>query len=222
MQDPTNTKVAQTFDNVNSRELNTQLPLFSDRMTPHSKVREPVIRGNRDRVWRETRYFGVSQSQRLLTKGLLLKRFDRVRDFLQDVLGFSVGERDLTFGLLRFWAYYGQCYPKIADLCGEPGCSESTAHRAIRKLKQMGLAIVVKRYLTPWRRQISNLFLLHKLLLLIARYLAEHGQRFYQQWLQPYLDMPGSQFWHGSTALGGFGTTPRSGSYSTLDSLGAT
>jgi hypothetical protein len=36
---------------------------------------------------------------------------------------------------------------------------------------------------------------LDRLLLVIARYLAEHGVPFYQKWLQPYLAMSGSQFW---------------------------
>jgi hypothetical protein len=45
------------------------------------------------------------------------------------------------------------------------------------------------------RRQISNLYLLHKLLLVIARYLAEHGVQFFEKWLRPYLSMPGRSFW---------------------------
>ena len=176
-----------------------QLPLLNlppDSMTPHSNSHIYSIRGNRDKVWRETRYYGVSYDYRVLTKGVFFKQFDRVREFLQDVLGFSVGERDFTLGTLEYWAHYGNCYAKIADLTHKPGCSESTAHRALRKLKNMGLARVIERYLEPRRRQISNLLLLHKLLLLIARYLAEHGVPFLQKWLKPYLRLPGSIFWH--------------------------
>uniref|UniRef100_A0A6M3LV62 Putative DNA binding, helix-turn-helix domain containing protein n=1 Tax=viral metagenome TaxID=1070528 RepID=A0A6M3LV62_9ZZZZ len=194
MTQPTSNTVEQPFSLVKS-PINSQLPLFPNSMTPHSNFHIYSIRGNIDKVRRLTSYYGVSYDHRVLTKGVFLKQFDRVRDFLKYVLGFSVGERDFTLGLLEYWAYYGKCYPKIADLTHKPGCSESTAHRALRKLKDLGLARVIERYLEPRRRQISNLLLLHKLLILIARYLAEHGVAFYEKWLKPYLTMPGREFW---------------------------
>ena len=176
--------------------LNTQLPLIPVSMTPHSNSHIYGIRGNIDQVRKLTGYYGVSSYYRVLTKGVFLKQFDHVRDFLQHVLGFSVGERDFTLGVLEYWAHYGNCYAKVADLTHKPGCSESTAHRALRKLKNMGLASVIERYLEPRRRQISNLLILHKLLILIARYLAEHSVAFLEKWLQPYLRMTGQMFWH--------------------------
>lgn len=190
----TSPNLAQPFSFVNPH-LNTQLPLFPNSMTPHSNSHIYGIRGNLDKVRKDTSYYGVSWDHRVLTKGVFIKQRDRVRDFLQNTLGFSVGDRDFTLGTLEYWAYYGKCYAKIADLCRKPGCSESTAHRALSKLKNLGLVVVIERYLEPRRRQISNLFLLHKLILVIARYLAEHGQRFAEKWLEPYLQLPGAVFW---------------------------
>jgi len=175
-----------------------QLPLFSSGSKPvthHSKALPKQIRGNRDKVWRDTSYYGVSSDYRILTKGLFTKRFDYIRDFLKFVLGLSIAEREFTLRLLCLWAHYGKCYPKIAQLCEEPGCSKATAFRALRKLKEVGLIEVIQRFLTPYRRQISNLYLLHGLLLLIARYLAENGTHFWEKWLEPYLQLPGTAFW---------------------------
>jgi len=208
MLETTNTNVAQTCDNVNSRQfqsqLNAQLPLFPGSVIHHSKV----MRGNREYIWKMTRYYGVSQEYRLLTKGLFAKRRDQVRDFLKNVLHFTVAQRDFTLRLLEFWAHYGKVYPKIALLCEEPGCSVATAWRTVALLEGLGLIKRVNRIMKPTRRQISNLYLLHKLLLAIARYLAEHGVAFYQEWLRPYLAMAGSLFW--PWALGGFSSGPGS------------
>ena len=192
----TDNTVAQTFCSVKS-QFNTQLPLLPDSLRHHSNYTRKRIVGNRGKVWRETGYYGVSSYYRILTKGLFIKRRDQVRDFLKDVLGFTVAQRELTLRLLEFWSHYGKVYPKIALLCEEPGCSKATAWRTVAILEGQGLIERVNRIMKPTRRQISNLYLLHKLLLLIARYLAEHGQAFYEKWLQPYLVLPGRLFWGG-------------------------
>ena len=175
--------------------VNSQLPLFSGSVRHHSNVHTLSIYGNRDKIWKLTRYYGVSSDYRVLSKGLFQKRFNQVGDFFHSVLGFSVAETEFMMRYLEYWTHYGKCYPKIADVCEQPGCSRSTAQRVLKRLKEWGLIQVIHRYLQPYRRQISSLILLHGLLLLIARYLAEHGVAFFEKWLQPYLTMPGSQFW---------------------------
>jgi len=139
--------------------------------------------------------YGVSPSQRVLSPQLLLKRFDQVKDCLEGVLGSPPGEREATLRLLRFWAYYGKVYPKAATVCSEPGCSKATFWRAIAHLRELGLVRVIPRYVIRPHAQISSLYLLDRLILLLARYLAEHGTRFWQRWLEPYLRMPGRRFW---------------------------
>jgi len=164
-------------------------------MIHHSNPFPRVIRGNRKEVWEETRYYGVSSSYRFLPKELFFKRYDRIREFLKGVLGLSTAEREFILRGMRFGSYYGQCYAKISTLCQEPGCSKATAFRVLRKLEDQGLVTRIRRYLQPNRRQISSLILFHKLLLLIAKYLAEHGQRFVEEWLLPILRLPWAAFW---------------------------
>lgn len=186
--------LAQPFCPV--KFINSQLPLpFSKGLRHHSNLSSKIMIGNRDKIWKVTGYYGVSSYYRILTKGLFIKRRDQVRDFLEYVLGFTVAQRDFTLRLLEFWSHYGKVYPKIALLCEEPGCSKATAWRTVAILEGLGLIERVNRIMKPTRRQISNLYLLHKLLLAIARYLAEHGVAFWEKWLTPYLTMPARQFW---------------------------
>ena len=189
------TKLAHPFAPVKPLPVNTQLPLISDSMTPHSKVHRIWLRGNRDVLWKRTLYYGVSWAQRVLSPGLLRKRFNLIQQLLKGNLGLTPKQREVVVSLLRLWAYYGQVYPTVAHLCREANCSKSTALRVLKELEHLGLIEVVCRNLQPYRRQISNLYLLHGLLLLIARYLAEHGQAFTEKWLQPMLSLPGSVFW---------------------------
>lgn len=193
---PTALKVAHPLDLVNP-QLNTQLPLFPDSVT-HHKVLRP---GNQKIVYYRNstmgKGYGVSRSRRVLSPQLLLKRFDQVRDCLQDVCGLTCGQREVTLKLLRLWAYYGEVYPKASSITEEPGSRHSTFWRTINVLQEHKLVIVVNRFLVRPHAQISNLYRMDKLVLLIARYLAEHGAHFCEKWLQPYLSMPGSQFWPG-------------------------
>ena len=172
-----------------------QLPLFPSSMIHHSNHRTISIKGNKEFIWYKTRYYGVSRAQRVISPQFLLKKFDYVRDLLELVFCLTPAQREVTLRLLRLWAYYGQVYPKEAKITEEPGCSKATFWRTIRILEDLGLIRVINRYLTPYRRQISNLYRLDKLVLAIARYLAEHGQVFYEKWLKPYLQLPGSAFW---------------------------
>ena len=185
----TNVLVKSPGESIISATLNS--------MRHHSNHHKFSIIGNRERVWRLTRYYGVSSDYRILTKGLFVKRFDQVRDFLQYVLGLPTAEREVILRLLGYWSHYGVCYPTVARLCEEPGCSKATAWRVIGKLKGYGMMHTVPRYLTPYRRQISDIFILHGLLLLLARYLAEHGVHFWEKWLAPVLSLSGRDFWSG-------------------------
>jgi len=171
----------------------------------HLELAQPVIhhnlRGTNSGIiekYRSTdtvRPYGVSSSRRVLSPQLLFKKFDLVRDCLESPLGLSLGEREAMLRLLRLWAYYGKVYPKASGICEEPGCSKATYWRTIRKLRDRGLLQVINRYIIRPHAQISNRYLFNKLLVIIARYLAEHGTKFKERWLQPFVSMSGHQFW---------------------------
>jgi hypothetical protein len=186
--------VAQQFSPVKP-QLNTQLSLFPDSMI-HHKIH---LRRGTYIVLRKgqppTPPYGVSQSRRILSPQLLLKRFDQVRDCLENVLGLTIGQREVTLELIRFFAYYGQVYPKASHFGEQPGSSRTTFWRTIKILRDKGLLNVIQRFIIRPHAQISNLYKFDRLLILIARYLAEHGCPFTQKWLQPLLRMPGSLFW---------------------------
>lgn len=140
--------------------------------------------------------YGVSSSRRVLSPGLFLRKFDYIRQCLDYALGLTKAQRQVTLRLLRLWAYYGYVYPKEAQVTEEPGCSKATFWRTIRVLENMGLLSRVNRYIIRPEAQISNLYRLDKLILLIARYLAEHIAHVWPDWLTPILTMPARQFYH--------------------------
>ena len=189
-------KVAQSFDNVNA----CQPPLFD--YTPETVIHHKVF-GYKKRIIERDEPYGVSlsyrlrRSRRVLSPGLFRKRYHDVRRMLIDVLGLTLGQREVTLRLCRLWAYYGLIYPKESQITADPGCSKATYWRTLRLLQDKQLVTVVNRYIIRPHAQISNLYRLDRLMLLIARYLAEHGVGFLEKWLQPYLAMPGSQFWQG-------------------------
>ena len=139
--------------------------------------------------------YGVPSSQRILTPGLLQKHFHSIRRFLEHDLGLSTAEREAVLRLLRLQAYYSNVYPKASQVAEQPGCSKRTFWRAIDKLKRQGLVAVINRFVIREEAQISNLYVLRKLMLAIIRYLHEHSVKFHQAWLQPFLSMPGAHFW---------------------------
>ena len=186
--------VEQPFSPVKS--LNSQLPLFSPDSMIHHKVsrhHDRIVIPYKD-LYRSKRY-GVSSLYRVLSPGMLLKKENQVRDFLELTLGFGPSAREVIFRLCRFWAYYGYVYPKEAQVSLEPGCSKATFWRTIRKLEELGLVRVINRFLIREHAQISNLYRLDRLMLALARYIAEHGGQFDERWLRPYLTMPGRLFW---------------------------
>ena len=141
------------------------------------------------------KHYGVSQARRAITSSLFIKKFDYIRQCLDDVLGLTTAQREVALRLLRLWAYYGYVYPKESQITGEPGCSKATFWRTVKLLKDLGLVQVINRYVIRPHAQISNLYRLDRLALLLARYLAEHGVHFWEKWLRPALAMPGQQFW---------------------------
>ena len=190
----TTTTLEQTCQNVKPLSLE-QLMSSPASMIHHKDPLPRIVGRTLIEIKRRGRPYGVSSSQRVLSPQLLLKRFDLIRDLLEDNLGLTAAQREVVFRLLRLWAYYGQVYPKEAFVTGEPGCKKATFWRTIRILEEQGLLQRINRFLIRPHAQISNLYRFDKLLILIARYLAEHGQAFYQEWLQPYLTMPGRSFW---------------------------
>lgn len=139
--------------------------------------------------------YGVSRSRRAITSSLFIKKFDRIRDGLSEVVGLTRAQRDVALELLRLWSYYGLVYPKEAHITEDSWTSKATFWRTVKILKELGLVQVVRRYVVRPHAQISNLYRLDRLALLLARYLAEHGVAFWEKWLTPVLAMPGRQFW---------------------------
>lgn len=186
--------LAQTFLPVKSTAITHLTP--SRALVIHHKV--SLSRRNKIIVSYskcQCKAYGVSSSYRVLSPQLLLKKFEYIRDCLVYCLGLTIAQREVTLRLLRLWAYYGHVYPKESQITSEPGCSKATYWRTIRVLNELGLITVVNRYVIRPHAQISNLYRFDKLLILIARYLAEHGHRFYEKWLKSVLTMPGSYFW---------------------------
>jgi hypothetical protein len=141
--------------------------------------------------------YGVSPASRVMTPGVFLRQYDRIRDCLISPLHLSTAEREVVLRLLRLYAYYGIVYPKESQITEEPGCSKATFWRTIRFLKELGLVEVINRYILRPKAQISNLYRLDRLVLMLARYLSEHGVHFYASWLKPYLMLSGTEFWRG-------------------------
>ncbi|MBA7478138.1 hypothetical protein ES707_13559 [subsurface metagenome] len=119
----------------------------------------------------EKRY-GVPQTRRILTMGMFHKYHDEILNRLT-WLGLETKERDAIFKLLELFIYYGKVYPKAANIADQAYISKRTFWRAIGKLREIGVIEVLNRYVK--HRQISNLYRLDKLVVMIARFLAEHG-----------------------------------------------
>jgi len=191
---PSVKKVAQPFDNVKS--LNSQLPLpFPDSMIHHKDppLHERIIVSYTN-IYQDKRY-GVSSAYRVLSPGMFFKKYDQIRDFLELNLCLGSSGREVVLRLCRLWAYYGHVYPKVSQICAEPGCSKATFWRTISRLEQLGLIRVINRFIIRPHAQISNLYRLDKLMLALARYIAEHGSLDGPEWLTPYLTMPAREFW---------------------------
>lgn len=141
--------------------------------------------------------YGVSSKRKLLRPHQLNRYHHLIWSFLKHDLGLETAQREVVFRLLRLYAYYTYVYPKAKQIAAEPGCSVATFWRTVALLEEDGLLTRVNRYIMREEAQISNLYLLGKLVLAIARMLYEHSKPFTQRWVQPLLAMPGRQFWSG-------------------------
>ncbi|MBA7607859.1 hypothetical protein ES703_15028 [subsurface metagenome] len=124
---------------------------------------------------REVEGYGVQAKRRILTVGLFHKRHDDICHSLSS-FGLAIRQRDAILKLLELYCHYGKVYPKAEQVADDEYISKRTFWYAIGKLRSIGLIRVVNRYFN--HRQISNLYRLDKLVVMIARILAEHGQQF--------------------------------------------
>ena len=122
-------------------------------------------------IEREKRY-GVPSTHRILTMGNYHKHHNDINTMLRVVCGLEKKERSAIFCLLRLFFYYGQVYPKADDVAEQEYISKRTFWRAIGKLRESGVIEVLNRYVK--HKQISNLYRIDKLILMIARFIAEH------------------------------------------------
>lgn len=136
--------------------------------------------------------YGVPTARRLLTPGIFNRQYARIRDYLFSI-GLTDAEREVALNLIRLYCYYGKVYPKASQFSEYPGCSRRTFWRAIAKLEELGTIDRINRYLH--HRQISNVYRLDKLILILARYLAEHGYRFIDTFAEAILRMTSNSFW---------------------------
>jgi hypothetical protein len=163
-----------------------------DTMIHHKDLSKIIYKLGKSKIRKP---YGVSAEQRILPPSLLLKWFDKTRDFLEYSLNLTPVQREVTLRLLRLWAYYGEVYPKESQITELPGCSKATFWRTIKKLEEMQFLQRINRFILREKAQISNLYLLDKLILAIARFLHEKSVEFLQEWVKPFLMLPGSVFW---------------------------
>ena len=190
----TTTTLEQPFDNVKP-VVNSILP-----KSPASVIHHNVSLLKREKIivsysTKEGKRYGVSRSRRVLSPQLLFKQYDLVRDCLKGPLALTTAQREVILRLLRLRAYYGQVYPKEAFITKQPGCKKATFWRTIKLLEDMGLLTRVNRFVLRPHAQISNLYRLDKLVVMIAKYLAEHIGHVWPDWLEPYLATPWPSFW---------------------------
>ena len=122
-------------------------------------------------VIREKSY-GVPSTYRVLTMGNYHKHHNDINMMLRVVLRLGNRERSAVFCLLRLFLYYGEVYPKAADVADQEYISKRTFWRAMRKLQELGVIEVINRYIN--HKQISNFYRLDKLVVMIAAFIAEH------------------------------------------------
>lgn len=190
----TPSRLAQPFDHVNPSNSVTCSPTF-----PSVIHHKDHIYSKQDRLIVSyktlSRSYGVSSSYRVLSKDLLIKKFDYIRDCLKQVLELTTAQREVTLRLLRLWAYYGNVYPKESQITELPGCSKATYWRTIKLLEELGLLTRINRYVVRPHAQISNLYRFDLLIVLLAKYLAEHIAHVWADWLDPWLRMEWPDFW---------------------------
>ena len=139
--------------------------------TAHHKALADYLSSIYSKKGIEKRY-GVPQTYRILTMGNYHKHHDDINTMLRVVGGLENRERVAIFCLLRLFLYYGKVYPKAADVADQEYISKRTVWRAIGKLRDLGVVEVINRYVK--HKQISNLYRLDKLVVMVARFISEH------------------------------------------------
>ncbi|MBA7563524.1 hypothetical protein ES708_05183 [subsurface metagenome] len=167
----------------------TAKPLAQRNTTTHTPYNNDTL--NNETLLSRVSY-GVPAKNRILSPSLLLKKHDLIRGYLVS-LGLTAAEREIAFHLLRLFAYYGKVYPKASQFAGTGGCSKRSFWRAVAKLEELGIVDRIHRYLN--HLQISNCYRLDKLVLCLARYLAEHGHQFKQDFTRALLRIIAPSFW---------------------------
>lgn len=197
------------IDQYVKRELAEELGLLSPVSMRHHKVRhvKPRLVMNRS-IMSEWYRYGVARSKRIIPPGMILRRFSQINRCLRGPLGMTPKQAGIVQELLRLWAYYVDVYPKASQIVQEVRCSKATYWRTIAELQERGLITVTNRYIYRPEAQISNLYRLDKLIVILARFLAEHGAKFTDQWIQPFIRMPGAHFWSLNFAAARDGPAP--------------
>lgn len=153
-------------------------------------LNKPISNNNNTFLERLT--YGVPTERRLLSPGIFTKKFDRIRDYLV-YAGLTPAEREVCLNLLRLYCYCGKVYPKASQFTDQRGCSKRTFWRAIAKLEEQGLIESINRYLH--HLQISNAYRLDKLILILVRWLAEHGYQFTDKFTLALIRITANSFW---------------------------
>ncbi len=140
-------------------------------------------------------HYGVSYKPKILTPGLFFKHHDRVMVFLRDTLRLSPRQCEITEQLLRFYIFYSSVYPSQKDCSGRHRGTKPTFWRTISKLEEMGMIVRIPRYFVREKAQTSNLYEMEKLLILLARYIREHGAALADNCIKLIIDLGGAEFW---------------------------
>jgi len=164
--------LARSFAPVNISP--RQLPLFEP--MAHSKV-TTYHNSIYNRTSRGVPYC-VPSSVKLLPPGLLVRRHDRVVEYLKRY-GLAPRERDAVLLLLRLYSYYGKVFVSAGYAARDAVISRRTFWRAVAVLVNAGVLQVINRYQNGKQR--SNLYDLRELVRALLRYLAEHGSELCRQ-----------------------------------------
>lgn len=167
----------------NSRPL-TSLPLTffyrRRKSKEHSSSRKP---------------YGVPSPHRVLPQGVIFKRWRDVQAFFRVTMGLTDPERGVVSELVRLWMIKGEVYAKAKQVKETAKVSHRAFWHTIKRLEEMKMIQVVNRYVQREKAQISNLFLLEKLIFALARFLAECGERNLGPMMARFLALPGQEFW---------------------------
>ncbi len=132
----------------------TQNPLAQRNVVGNTTTSSSYKEGN---TILERLTYGVPAPRRMLTPGLLLKKHNSICAYLVR-LDLTAAEREITFHLLRLYAYYGKVYPKACEFTEDGGCSKRSFWRAVAKLEDNGYIDRINRFLH--HLQISNAYAL--------------------------------------------------------------